>query len=129
MNYDLNIIIRSQVPSHIFLCYNTYNKDWAMIHKFDFENGLMYIIGSHIPIGSPEEIIEYMKNDLECIIDKNDPEELQEYYKDEFDMHYKYKDCVKIWNYYHNNQHLINQVINSYNNIEVDEGIDTEDEY
>ncbi len=130
MNYDLNIITRSQIPSHIYLCDNTYNNDWAMIHRFDFENGLMYIIGSHNPINSPTDIIENMEYDIRTVLNCTNPDELQEYYEDEFGMHYKYKDCVKIWNYYHDNQHLINQVINSYNNTnqEVDEGIETEDD-
>lgn len=125
MDYDLNIISRNQIPNNIYLCERSEDKEWDLIHLCEFENGLKCILGANFP-QQIDDIIESLKNEMEYIINIDTPDELQEYYKDEFDMFYKYKDCIKIWNYYHNNQHLINQVINSYNNIEVDEGIETE---
>ena len=119
MNYDLNIISRNQVPSNIYLCERSNGKEWELIHLFEFDNGLKCILGANFP-QQVDDIIECIKNDFEYIIDIDSPDDLQEYYKDNFDSFYKYKDCVKIWNYYHSNQNLIREVINSYN--DEDEG-------
>jgi hypothetical protein len=115
MDYDLNIITRDMIPSDIFLCERSNKKDWEMIHFYEFENGLKYVIGSNFPIRSAEELIENIECDMRIILDCcNNPAELQEYYKDEFDMFYKYKDCEKIWNYYNKNKTLLKELIDSY---------------
>ncbi len=114
MDYNINIITRSQIPSNIYLCDIHDNKDWEMIHSFEFKNGLQYIIGSNYPISSPELIIEEMSHELECILNTNDASELQNYYYYTFDNFIKYKDCCKIWNYYQDNQYLIKEVIKSF---------------
>ena len=79
MNYTINIITREQIPSNIYLC-DGFKNDWEMIHSFEFENGLQYIIGSNHPISSVELIIEDMSHDLECVLNTNDASELQDYY-------------------------------------------------
>ncbi len=117
MDYNINIITRNQIPSNIYLC-DGINKDWNMIHSFEFENGLQFIIGSNYPISSAELIIEDISQELECVLNKNDINELQNYYYNTFENFIKYNDCCKIWNYYHNNQHLIREIINSFNNDE-----------
>ncbi len=120
MNYNLNIISRDQIPDNMYLCEQTNDKEWELIHLFEFDNGLKCILGANFP-QQVEDIIETLENEIDYIIDIDNPDELQEYYYNEFESFYKYKDCVKIWNYYHSNQNLIREVINSYNT--VDEGI------
>ncbi len=115
MEYDLNIITRDMIPSDLYLCERDTKKDWEMIHFYEFENGLKYVIGSNFPIHSVEELIESMEHELNTIIECDDPGELQELYRNDYDMFYKYKDCEKIWNYYHKNHNLLRQVIESYN--------------
>ena len=120
MDYNLNIISRNQIPADLYLCERSKNKEWELIHLFEFENGLKCILGANFT-QQVDDIIESIKNEMDYIINIDTPDELQEYYYNEFESFYKYKDCVKIWNYYHSNQNLIREVINSYN-IE-DEGI------
>ncbi len=120
MDYNLNIISRNQIPTDLYLCERSKDKEWELIHLFEFENGLKCILGANFP-QQVDDIIECIKNEMEYIINIGSPDELQEYYYDEFESFYKYKDCVKIWNYYHSNQNLIRDVINSYNT--EDEGI------
>jgi hypothetical protein len=120
MDYDLNIISRNKIPSDIYLCERSKDKEWELIHLFEFDNGLKCILGANFT-QQVEDIIECIKNEFEYIINIDSPDELQEYYQNEFESFYKYKDCVKIWNYYHSNQNLIREVINSYNY--EDEGI------
>jgi hypothetical protein len=120
MDYNLNIISRNQIPPELYLCERSKNKEWELIHLFEFENGLKCILGANFT-QQVDDIIESIKNEMDYIINIDTPDELQEYYYNEFESFYKYKDCVKIWNYYHSNQNLIREVINSYN-IE-DEGI------
>ncbi len=120
MDYDLNIISRNQIPTDIYLCENTKEKDWDMIHLVEFENGLKCVQGSYYP-QQAKNIIESIKDELDYIIDINSPEELQEYFYDNFDNFKNYKDCVKIWNYYHNNKYLIEEAYNSYFNEETEE--------
>jgi hypothetical protein len=114
MDYNINIITRSQIPNNIYLYYD-FNKDWDMIHLFEFENGLQYIIGTNDPILSAELIIEDMMHELELVLNNNDAANLQSYYYHTFDNFINYKDCCKIWNYYYNNRNLITEVINSFN--------------
>jgi hypothetical protein len=113
MDYELNIISRDQIPSDIYLCERSKEKEWELIHLVEFNNGLKCIQGSNYP-QEAKDIIDSIKNELDYIIDIDTPEELQEYYHDDFESFYKYKDCVKIWNYYHNNKDLIIEAYNSY---------------
>ncbi len=114
MDYQINLITRSQIPSNMFLCGED-EDEWKFIHKFEFNNGLIYIIGSSYRIYSVDEIIENLEFDFRTANEyNNNAEELQEYYKDEFDMYYKYSICQKIWNYYNNNKQLIQEVIDYY---------------
>jgi hypothetical protein len=115
MDYNINIITRAQIPSNIYLC-DGFNKDWDMIHSFEFENGLQFIIGSNNPISSPEFIIEDMNQELECVLNTENASQLQEFYYSNFDIFINYYDCVKIWNYYNDNKHLITEIINAYDN-------------
>ena len=120
MDYNLNIISRNQIPADLYLCERSKNKEWELIHLFEFDNGLKCILGANFT-QQVDDIIESIKNEMDYIINIDTPDELQEYYYNEFESFYKYKDCVKIWNYYHSNQNLIREVINSYNT--EDEGI------
>jgi hypothetical protein len=120
MDYDINIITRKHIPSNIYLC-SGFDKDWEMIHSFEFENGLQFIIGSNHPISSPELILEDMKQELECVLNNETVGDLQDYYYNNFENFINYNDCYKIWNYYNNNKHLIMQVINAFNDSD-DEG-------
>ncbi len=128
MDYELDIITRKQIPSNIFLCGENDEKDFDYIHKYQFNNGLTYIIGSNNYIESPKDFIENMEFEMKTVLEENNnPDELQQYYKDNFDIFYYYRDCEKIWNYYKNNEHLIKQIIEFYkdtdnedNNIETD---------
>jgi hypothetical protein len=114
MDYKLNIITRSQLPSNIYLCDFNDNADWEMIHSFEFENGLQYIIGSNHPISYADLIIEDINHELECVLNKKNVVDLQNYYYNTFNNFIKYDDCCKIWNYYQNNKLLIKQVIKSF---------------
>jgi hypothetical protein len=126
MDYQINLITRSEVPPHIFLCGENDKPDFRYIHKFEFNNGLVYIIGSYYRIYSVDDIIENIESDFRTANEyNNNAEELQEYYKDEFDMHYKYSICLKIWNYYNNNKQLIKEVIDYYSNLQLDSEQDT----
>ena len=122
MDYYLNIISRDQIPANMYLCERSDNKEWELIHLFEFDNGLKCILGANFP-QQVEDIIETIKNEMDYIININSPDELQEYYYNEFESFYKYKDCVKIWNYYHSNKYLIREVVQSYN---TDEGLSAE---
>jgi len=119
MDYNLNIISRDQIPADMYLCERSNNREWELIHLFEFNNGLKYILGANFP-QQVDDIIECINNDIDHVIGSNSPDELQEYYYKEFESFYKYKDCVKIWNYYHSNHNLIREVIQSYN---TDEGV------
>jgi hypothetical protein len=115
MDYYIRIIKRYQIPSNIYLCEGN-DKDWDMIHSFEFINGLHYIIGSNCRIPSAELIIEDISHELELVLNKDDVADLQNYYYHTFENFINYKDCCKIWNYYRSNQDLIKEVINSFNN-------------
>ena len=121
MDYQINLITRSQIPPHIYLCGEDDNPDFKYIHQFEFNNGLVYIIGSNHQIKYVNEIIENLEFDFRVANEyNNDAGELQEYYKDEFDIFYKYSTCLKIWNYYNINKQLIKEVIDYYNNLHSD---------
>ncbi len=138
MEYELEIILRNQIPSDSFLCGENDEKDFEFIHQYKFSNGLTVIIGSNFLINSPSEIVENIELDLETINTINSPEELQEYYKDNYDIFYHYRDCVKIFKYYKNNELLIKQIIdyykendninNSYQDEESENELDTDEE-
>jgi hypothetical protein len=139
MDYQIQLITRSQIPADIFLCGENDKSDFKFIHLFEFSNGFKIVYGSNNKIYSAEEIIEDIENDFKITTEyNNSPEELQEYYKDEFDIYYKYSICLKIWNYYNTNKQLIQEVIDYYKSHslseyendteEEDEGIETGDE-
>ncbi len=128
MDYELNIITRDQIPDVIYLCENTKDKDWRMIYLVEFENGLKCVQGSYYH-QQAKSIIESIKDEMDYIINMNSPDELQEYFYDNFDNFTNYKNCVKIWNYYHNNKYLIKDVYDSFFNdliSEIDSEIDSE---
>jgi hypothetical protein len=59
-----------------------------------------------------------MDNELELVLNNNTPADLQSYYYHNIDTFINYNDCIKIWNYYINNQHLIKEVIDSFSTAE-----------
>ncbi len=121
MDYQINLITRSQIPPHIYLCGEDDDPDFKYIHQFEFNNGLVYIIGSNSLIKSVDEIIENLEFDFRTANEyNNDAGELQEYYKNEFDIYYKYSVCLKIWSYYNINKQLIQEVIDYYTNSDND---------
>jgi hypothetical protein len=113
MEYTVNIITRNEIPNNIYLCEGI-DKDWDMIHSFEFKNGLKYIIGSNNSITSAELIIEDISHEFELVLNKNDPADYQSYYYNTFNEFINYKDCCKIWNYYHDNMNLIKELINAF---------------
>lgn len=113
MDYNLNIINRSQVPSNLYLK-EAPNKEWDMIHFFEFNNGLKYVIGSEYSLGSPKHIVDDMEHELDYVLENNSPSELQDYYYEYFQEFKSLDDCVKIWNYYNTYYNLIKEVINFY---------------
>jgi hypothetical protein len=113
MDYNLNIINRSQVPTNLYLKEAPY-KDWNMIHLFEFNNGLKYVIGSDYSLGSPKHIVDDMEHELDYVLENNSPNELQDYYYEYFQEFKSLDDCVKIWNYYNTYYNLIKEVINFY---------------
>ncbi len=95
-NPKIFIISRESIPDDIYLCAGN-NKDyeWELIHLFEFENGLKFVIGANRYIKKTEEIIEIMKHEMEYIIyENNTPEQLQDYFYYNCDNFVKYKDCV-----------------------------------
>ncbi len=115
MEYELNIITRGQIPDDIYLCDNTKDNDWCMIHLVEFNNGLKCVQGSYYP-QQAKSIIQSIKDEMDYIINISSPDELQEYFYDNFDNFTNYKNCVKIWNYYHKNKYLIEEVYESFYN-------------
>ncbi len=115
MQYELNIITREQIPDELYLCENTKDKEWRTIHLIEFDNGLKCVQGSYYP-QQAKDIIESIKDEMDYIINIESPDELQEYFYDIFDNFTSYKNCIKIWNYYHNNRNLIEEVYTSYFN-------------
>ena len=76
MDYNLNIISRNQIPSDIYLCERSKNKEWELIHLFEFENGLKCILGANFT-QQVDDIIESIKNEMDYIINIDTPDELQ----------------------------------------------------
>jgi hypothetical protein len=113
MDYNLSIINRSQVPANLYLKEGP-NKEWDMIHFFEFNNGLKYVIGSEYSLGSPKHIVDNMEHELDYVLENNTPDELQDYYYEYFQEFKSLDDCVKIFNYYSCYYNLIKEVINFY---------------
>ena len=145
MDYQIQLITRDQIPSNIYLCGENDEPDFRYIHLFEFNNGFKIVYGSYNRIYHVKDIIEDIELEFRITTEyNNSPADLQEYYQDEFDMNYKYKNCEKIWNHYNNNKQLIQDIIDYYNNLQLeseyeaesiseyesneDEGIDTGDE-
>jgi hypothetical protein len=131
MNYEINIITRDMIPSNIYLC----NIDeWTKINHFKFENGLQCIVGANRHLSS-KDAIESINDELDNVLENNNPEELQQYYYDNFENFISYSDCVKIFNYYYENEVLIKEAYYTYFDREEnyeeesDEEIEELDEY
>jgi hypothetical protein len=113
MDATLYIIERNQIPEDIYLC-GEGDDEWSMIYLCEFENGLQCILGAG-NYQTVESIIESTKDEMDDVLaNTNSPEELQNYYYEQFQDFKQYSDCVKIFNYYINNQHLINQAYYLY---------------
>lgn len=113
MEANIIIINRNQIPNNIYLC-GGINDEWYMIHLCDFENGLQCILGAGSYQGA-ESIIESTKDEMDYVLENtNNPDELQNYYYENYQDFKLYKDCVKIFDYYTNNQHLIREAYNTY---------------
>lgn len=113
MDYEFDIITRDQIPSKIYLCGKNDENDWKKINYFKFENGLECVIGSGRYL-SAKDAIDSVKSELDYIIDIDRPDELQTYFFENFDNFIPYQDCVKIWNYYFENEVLIKEAYYSY---------------
>ncbi len=122
MNYELNIITRNMIPNNIYLCDNG-KDDWNKINYFEFENGLKCVIGANRYL-SGKDAIESMKDEMDYILENDSPEELQQYFYDNFENFISYSDCVKIFNYYNENEDLIKETYYTYFDKE-----DMEEEY
>ncbi len=105
MNYELNIITRDMIPNNIYLCDNG-KDDWNKINYFEFDNGLKCVIGAGRYL-SGKDAIESIYDEMDYVLENNNPEELQKYFYDNFDNFISYSDCVKIYNYYYENEGLI----------------------
>ncbi len=113
MEANTYIINRDQIPEHIYLC-NGGKYEWSIIHLCEFENGLQCVFGAN-SYQTINSIIESTKDEMDYILaNTNNPKELQNYFYDNFQDFKSYSDCIKIFNYYTNNQHLINQAFYSY---------------
>jgi hypothetical protein len=113
MNYQLDIITKDQIPSNVY--FHSNNKNYQYIHQFNFSNGLTFVIGSDKYSSPPTDSIESMKFTIDIVLKYNQSAyELQLYYQDYLGIFYSYKDCTKIYDYYTNNEHLINEVIEYY---------------
>ncbi len=113
MECDLQVITRDQIPSDIYLSATGDEKDWRFIHLGKFKNGLLCIYGSGYP-EHPKTLIETTKDEMDYVIKTENPDILQQYYYDNFSDFKSYKDCIKIWDYYHNNKKLIDEVYYTY---------------
>jgi hypothetical protein len=128
MEANTYIIDRNQIPEYIYFCGG--DDEWSIIYLCEFENGLQCILGSGNH-QTTKRIIESTKDEMDYVLaNTNSPEELQNYYYENFQDFKKYSDCVKIFNYYINNQHLIDEAFYSYfdqNNVN-DEEVDNQEE-
>jgi hypothetical protein len=113
MNYELNIITRDMIPSNIYLCGKTDEDDWTKINYFEFDNGLECVIGANRYL-SGKDAIESIKDELDYVLDNDNPEELQKYYYKNLENFIPYSDCVKIFNYYFENEPLIKEAYYTY---------------
>lgn len=111
IDYDVNIITRDMVPTNIYLTKSFKDTDWAMIHRFTFDNSLEFYIGANFPITSIEEAIEHLRFDYEHFSNFESPEQIQEYFFDEYVQYIKYNDCMKIYDYFHINEKMIKNII------------------
>ena len=129
MDYQLEIIYREQIPSNVY--FHGKNENYQYIHQFTFNNGLTFVIGSNKYSSPPKDIIESMEFTMDTVLKYNySAYELQLYYQDYLGIFYSYKDCTKIFDYYTNNEHLIRQVIEYYNEYNYeDNDIEVEEVY
>ncbi len=112
MNYELNIITRDMIPRNIYLCDNG-KDEWNKINYFDFDNGFKCVIGASRYL-SGKDAIESMKDEMDYVLQNESPEELQQYFYDNFENFINYSNCVKIYNYYYENEGLIKEVYYTY---------------
>ena len=113
MNYDFDIITRDQIPSNIYLCNKNHENEWNKINYFEFNNGFKCIVGANNYL-SGQDAIQSIKDEMKYVLENNNPEELQHYFYENFESFISYTDCVKIYNYYSDNEDLINEVYYTY---------------
>jgi hypothetical protein len=113
-NYTLSIISRDEIPEDIFLCERTKEKEWELIHQYEFSNGFKFIIGSNFPHEDFKDVVETLKFDYEMIKDLNSASELQQFYYHNFDNFIKYEDCDKIFNYIKKWSSQIEEILKEY---------------
>jgi hypothetical protein len=115
MDYQLDIISHDQIPSNVY--FHNKNENYQYIHKYNFSNGLTFIIGSNKYSSPPTYIIEPLQFTIDIVLKYTETAyELQLYYQDYLGIFNSYKDCTKIFDYYTNNEHLIREVIEYYSN-------------
>jgi hypothetical protein len=113
MNFQIEIINKEQIPSNVY--FHGKNENYQYIHLFKFSNGLKFVIGSNKYSSPVTDIIEAMLFTMDIVLKYSDsPYELQIYYQDYLGMFCSYRDCVKIFDYYTNNEQLIRDVIEYY---------------
>jgi hypothetical protein len=112
------------IPDNIYLCDID---NWTKINYFEFENGLKCVIGANRYL-SGKNAIESIKDELDYVLENNNPEELQQYYYDNFENFISYSDCVKIFNYYYENENLIKEAYYTYFDKEENDADENEEE-
>lgn len=125
MNYQIEIINKEQIPSNVY--FHGKNENYQYINLFKFSNGLKFVIGSQKYSSPVIYIIEAMKFTIDIVLKYSDsPYELQIYYQDYLGMFNSYRDCVKIFDYYNNNEQLIRDVIEYYSEYYYDDNDEEE---
>jgi hypothetical protein len=124
MDYQLDIITINQIPSNVFVCNGSNGKPFNYIHKYTYNNGLIFIIGADELITSLTNIIEKMQFDMDTMNYAESAYELQLYYQDYLGIYNDYKYFCKMFDYYTANQQLINEVIEYYTEDESEEVYD-----
>ncbi len=113
-----SFIDRKTIPNDFYLSYpSNYKqtkKDWKDIQMIKFHNGLIYYIGSFIPIKEIYEAVNILNGEFYIISQFNSSEEYQQYYHHHYEWYISLDDCDKLWNYYYNNKELIIEVVNDY---------------
>jgi hypothetical protein len=113
MNYETEIITQEQIPSNVY--FHDKNENYKYIHMYKFTNGLTFVIGSNNYLVYIGEIVNAMNNTINIVLKHSiSAYELQLHYQDYLGVFCSYKDCIKIFDYYNDNEHLIRQIIKYY---------------